>query len=117
MVFDVLDLRYLALGVLVGAPLANRLQSFYDTVEVAVTPRLNPKQRVAWALFEAVTVPLTATTFATFGGGLLGWRLSDPYVGATWAAVGGVVSPYLWPSVRKALQRQASSGIAALRQW
>jgi len=103
------DLAYLTFGVVVGSPLATRLQALYSEVE-----RRAGSLSWQWDLFTLVTIPLTSTAGAVLGGALLGWRLSDPWVGATWAAAGGIVSPYLWPSVLKALRSKASAGISAL---
>lgn len=108
MVISLVEAKYILLGVCVGLPVANSLQGLYDKVD------RQGDLSWRWDLFTAATIPLTATTFAAVLGAVLGWRLDDAWVGGTWAAVGGVVSPYLWPSVLKSLRAKALAGISAV---
>lgn len=92
-------------GVLVASPMALSARRVLQRVEKAS----GPLSRRANIMF-VVLVPIVSTVAATAAGAVLGWRMgaSDAWVGGVWGSVGGVISPFMWPSVRKALRSRLS---------
>lgn len=92
-------------GVLVASPMALSARRVLQRVEKASTPL----SRRANILF-VVLVPIVSTVAAAAAGAVLGWKAgaSDAWVGGVWGSVGGVISPFIWPSGRKALRSRLS---------